>query len=104
MDAIFQEKKKGSLDLGVEEVKRTATIDDIRNELNKGAHPIVLISTRMMWEIRPIPHWIVVIDVDGKHVTIQNPETARVERYRIKRFERYMGFDGQMRMVCIYPQ
>ena len=47
--------------------------------------------------------WIVVISVDGRYVSIQNPETARVERYKRKRFEKYMGFDGQMRMVSIYP-
>ena len=72
-------------------------------ELKRGAHPIVLISTRMMWELRPIPHWIVVISADEGVIKIQNPETARIETYKEKRFIKYMGFEGQMRMVCIYP-
>jgi len=102
MEDLFQQKKAKAREMGVEEIHRTATIDDIMDELKNGAHPIVLISSRMMWELRPIPHWIVVISVNDRYITIQNPETARKERYRIKRFNKYMGFDGQMRMVCIY--
>jgi predicted double-glycine peptidase len=104
MDDLFQQKKSKAKKLGVEEVERTATMDDIRKELEKGAHPIVLISTRMMWELRPIPHWVVVISADNTTVKIQNPETARIETYKERRFRKYMGFDGQMRMVCIYPK
>lgn len=103
MDDLFQQKKLEARELGVKEVHRTATIEDIKIELEKGAHPIVLISTRLMWELRPIPHWIVVISADNGVIRIQNPETARVETYKEKRFRKYMGFEDQMRMVCIYP-
>jgi ABC-type bacteriocin/lantibiotic exporter with double-glycine peptidase domain len=103
MDDLFQRTKNKARKFGVEEILRTATIEDIREELKIGAHPIVLISTRMMWELRPIPHWIVVISADDGVIKIQNPETARIETYKEKRFKKYMGFEGQMRMVCIYP-
>ncbi len=104
MDSLFQKKKISARELGVEEVMKTATIEDIKNEIEMGSHPIVLISTRLMWELRPIPHWIVVTSVEKGKIKIQNPETARIETFRQKRFQKHMGFDGQMRMVCIYPQ
>jgi predicted double-glycine peptidase len=103
MDDLFQRKKLQAREMGVEEVRKTATLIDMDNELKKGYHPIVLVSTRLMWEVRPIPHWIVIISIDERNVTIQNPETARIETYKRGRFEKYMGFDGQMRMICIYP-
>jgi hypothetical protein len=103
MNDLFQMTKNKARKFGVQEIMRTATIEDIRQELKGGAHPIVLISTRMMWELRPIPHWVVVISADDGLIRIQNPETARIETYKEKRFRKYMGFEGQMRMVCIYP-
>lgn len=102
MEKAFEATKENARRKGVAEIRKMVTMDDIRKEIEKEHHPILLISTRLMWEIRPIPHWIVVLEVDSKHVVIANPEHGRIERYRRKRFERFIGFDGQTCMLSVF--
>jgi len=104
MLSLFNEKKEQARDLGVEEVREPVDLDVIEKELRAGNHPIILVSSGMMGEWVQIPHWVVVTRVEKGRVTIQNPETARRETYRKKRFLKYLGFQGETRMVSVYAR
>ena len=101
---LYEDKKDQARNMGVEEIRIRVELETIEEELGKDSHPIVLVSSGMMGEWVQIPHWIVVIGIDGRRVTIQNPETARIESYRRKRFTKFLGFQGQTRMVSIYSR
>jgi len=104
MLSAFEKKKAQARELGVEEIKERVDLDIIEKELLSGNHPIVLISSGMMGEWVQIPHWVVITRMDRSRVTIQNPETARIETYRKKRFLKYLGFQGETRMVSVYAR
>jgi len=104
MFSLFEKKKAQARELGVEEIKERVTLDFIEKELLSGNHPIVLVSSGMMGEWVQIPHWVVVTGTDKNRVAIQNPETARIETYRKKRFLKYLGFQGETRMVSVYAR
>ncbi|MFO8051569.1 MAG: peptidase C39 family protein [Thermoplasmatota archaeon] len=101
LDREFRRAKEEARELGVRETRKHVGTQDIRRELDEGNLPMVLISTRLMWELRPIPHWVVATGMDQREVTIANPEHGRLERYRLKRFDKYLGYDGHTCMVCI---
>ncbi len=101
MDLVHDHTRKQALKNGVVWKKDQVTLEDIESEVDAGNFPIVLISSRMMREIVGIPHWVVVIGYDEKNFMINNPETARGERYGRKRFDRYLGFTGYRSMITI---
>ncbi|MFW3145575.1 MAG: peptidase C39 family protein [Thermoplasmatota archaeon] len=101
MERLYETKKEEARRLGVLEERGTTTTAGIREDLDRGFFPIVLISTRLMREIVPIPHWVVVVEMDSKKVKIANPETAGIESYSMRRFSKHLGFDGYTCMVSI---
>ncbi|MGA1820275.1 MAG: peptidase C39 family protein [Thermoplasmatota archaeon] len=104
MVSLYKAKKEQARELGVEESRERVDLDIIEKELQAGRHPIILVSSGMMGEWVQIPHWIVVTGMEKGRVTIQNPETARIETYRKKRFLKYLGFQGETRMVSVYAR
>ena len=104
MDDLFEKTRLEAKKMGLEEMIEDITLDTLREELRKGLTPIVLISTGLMGETEEIPHWVVVTGIDEGSVTIQNPEHARVEKYPLVRFAKYLGFRGSNRFVCIFGQ
>ncbi len=101
MELLFDHTRNTALKEGVIWDRREVDLDDIRKEVDNGRFPVVLISSKMMREAVGIPHWVVVVGYDEKFYYINNPETARRERYRIKRFGKYLGFTGYRCMVVI---
>ena len=87
---------------GIEEVFKDVGMDDIRSEIERGILPIVMISTALMDEDVPIPHWVIVFDVGPDVVEIANPETAALERYPSEKFEASLGYQGYKAMVAVW--
>ena len=101
MNELHNLTKTKALELGVKEIRKKVTVKLLKAQMEEGINPIVLISSKLMGEWIAIPHWVVVTDIKRDTITIQNPETATIERYAIKRFIKYLGFTGNTRMVCI---
>ncbi len=101
MTRHFEAQKAEARKLGIEEIVIKTELTHIRAELERGTHPIVLISSKLMGEFIGIPHWVVVTGImDGK-VILNNPETGRTETYSTRRFLKYQGWGEQTRMVCV---
>jgi hypothetical protein len=101
MEMLFDHTRRTALKEGVKWDREKVELNDVLGILDEGGFPIVLISSKMMREIVGIPHWVVVVGYDEKFYYINNPETARRERYRIKRFGKYLGFTGYRCMMVI---
>ncbi|MGA1822329.1 MAG: peptidase C39 family protein [Thermoplasmatota archaeon] len=102
MELLFSETRKQARILGVEEIPEGGCIDQIEEEIARGIHPIVLVSTSLMDEIEEIPHWIVVVAADAEYVKIANPETGALETYPRDKFCRSIGFRGYRCMISIF--
>ena len=98
----FENQKNEARKLGIEEIEKKTELNEIQAELERGCYPIILISSKMMGEWVGIPHWVVVTGVKDEIVTINNPETARVETYSIKKFLKYLGWGDQTRMISVF--
>lgn len=101
MKLLFDRTRENAIKEGVDWDRKEVMLDDIEKEIDSDNQPIILISSKMMRELIGIPHWVVVIGYDRKHFWIKNPETARVERYTRKRFEKYLGFTGYRCMIVL---
>ncbi len=101
MEMLFDHTREKALKEGVVWEREKVGIENIKKEVDEGRFPIVLISSKMMREIVGIPHWVVVTGYDEKYFWINNPESAKKERYTKKRFEKYLGFTGYRCLVVI---
>lgn len=101
MELLFDHTRNTALKEGVIWERKKVDLDDVRREVDEERFPIVLISSKMMREAVGIPHWVVVVGYDNRYFWINNPETARKERYTKKRFEKYLGFTNYRCMVVV---
>jgi len=101
MEMLHSHTREKAIENGVKWDRRYLELKDIEEDVSRGEKPIVLISSKMMRELIGIPHYVVVTGFDEKHVTIANPETARIERYTRKRFEKYLGYRGYRSMISV---
>jgi hypothetical protein len=102
MEMIFRETRRKARDRGIEEITGRVRIKDISGELVKNRLPIVLLSTSLMDESDPIPHWVVISSLDRKSVKILNPEYGAKESYPLERFSGSLGFEGHTCMLSIW--
>lgn len=101
MELLFDHTRNTALKEGVIWERKKVDLADVRREVDEERFPIVLISSKMMREAVGIPHWVVVVGYDDRYFWINNPETARKERYTKKRFEKYLGFTNYRCMVVV---
>lgn len=102
LDRVQEDLVRQALEMRVQERSGRIGSEDLGRSLQNGRRPIVLISTSLMGEMEEIPHWIVLLSMDRDHVSIANPETGSIERYRRDRFERALGFDGYIAFIEIW--
>jgi hypothetical protein len=100
--SMYEHTVSRARSLGLEEEFGPVGIDDLSRIIASGLEPIVLISTSLMDEARPIPHWVVALSVDEREVVIANPETGSKERYRRDKFISSMGYEGYKAILCIW--
>ena len=101
MEMLFEHTRDQALKEGVVWDRRYVEMGDLRESLAKGTFPVVLVSTEMMGEEEPIPHWVVVTGMDDGTVRINNPETGREEEYTTDLFERFLGFSGCRCLISV---
>ena len=58
-------------------------IDDLKQAIDDGAMPIVLVSMEYIHQ-DPTAHWVVVTGVDNEHVTVNDPWISRNKRHTAK--------------------
>jgi hypothetical protein len=102
MYTMYEITKEKARSMGVEEHRREVTIDDIRSELGEGHFPVPLVSTALMGEDPPIPHWVLVLHMDDAEVEINNPETGEREKYGLSELERNLHYRNYFSMVSIW--
>lgn len=77
--ALAQEDfRRQAVAFGIPTIHDTISVDDIRRAVADGALVIVLVSAYQMFG-KKIPHWILVVGDDGRHLIIHDPWVEDVE-------------------------
>jgi hypothetical protein len=102
LHSIYDHTVARAKELGLEEEFVRVDVELIEVLAASNMRPIVLISTDLMDEDVPIPHWIVILSVDRNEVLIANPETGATEVYPREKFGAYLGYDGYKAVLVIW--
>jgi hypothetical protein len=72
-----QDNREKANQLGVEWNKHAPTLADIRQALEAGAYPILLVDLKTLSGTWPAPHWVVVDRLDGDDVYLLDPDKGQ---------------------------
>jgi len=106
LNFFFKDIKKRSVKANIKEIIKEIGVEDIRNTLDEGALPIVLVTAKY-FSGEDLAHWILIKGYDTKHFYINNPldePEHRKEKFTINMIRKVLGYYGKKSLIAIYPK
>jgi len=106
LNFFFKDIKKRSVKANIKETIKDIGVEDIRNTLDEGALPIVLVTAKY-FSGEDLAHWILIKGYDTKHFYINNPldePEHRKEKFTINMIRKVLGYYGKKSLIAIYPK